>query len=82
METQLHGKTEGLRELALTVFGLIVAVTPLILWVAWSRTLFVSVLLASAGALALIFVLARQARTQPGVRAADGAHGRRADVAQ
>jgi hypothetical protein len=54
-----------MRDIALTVFGLIVAVTPLALWVAWSESVFILVLAGSIGALALICVLVRGTR-QPG----------------
>ena len=67
--TTLPGAETALREIALTLLGLVVAVTPLVLWVAWSQTVFVAVLVISAGALILIFALTRR---DPQAHAASG----------
>ncbi len=44
MITEAQGWAEGLREFGLTAFGIVLALMPLALWVAWSETVFVVVL--------------------------------------
>jgi len=47
-----------LREVALTVLGLIATITPLALWVAWSEPVFVFVLGSGIASVTVIWVLA------------------------
>ena len=48
-----------LRDVAITVFGLIALFTPLLLWTAWSRTMFWLILAVGCGAVIAIFLLVR-----------------------
>ncbi len=50
---------DSLITLGLTLFGLVLVVTPLALWVAWTETIFLVVLVTGATAAALYCVLAR-----------------------
>ena len=49
---------DWLRDLGMAVLGIIVAVIPLALWVAWTEFLFVMVLAVGAIALVLIYMMA------------------------
>lgn len=60
MRIPSHNLTGQLSELAVTLSGLLVAATPLVLWVAWNGTVFIAALLVSAAAIGLICVLARR----------------------
>ena len=53
MPISTHGLLEPLRWIALTALGLILAATPLALWVAWSQPVFVLILV--TGGLAGVF---------------------------
>ena len=57
MPVETIGLAETLRHAALTAFGLIMAATPLALWVAWSKTTFILVLAIGAAAGVLFCVL-------------------------
>ena len=49
---------DSLITLGLTLFGIVLAVTPLALWVAWTETIFLGVLVTGATAAGLYSVLA------------------------
>jgi len=57
MPLERKGFAELLREIAMVVLGLILAVVPLALWLAWSETAFYSVLAVGAVAMGLILAL-------------------------
>jgi peptidoglycan/LPS O-acetylase OafA/YrhL len=46
-----------LREAAITVCGLIALISPVVLWTAWSTTVFYAVLAAGCGAILIIYLL-------------------------
>ncbi len=50
-------------EIGITVLGIVLAMTPLALWLAWTETQFFTILALAAIAMALIFVLARFPRS-------------------
>lgn len=56
MPLERKGFAELLREIAMVVLGLVLAVVPLALWLAWSETAFYSVL--AVGAVAMVLILA------------------------
>lgn len=58
MPVATNGMAEALRTVAMSVFGLILALTPLALWVAWTETGFILVLAAGATAGVLYWLLA------------------------
>ena len=51
-----------LRDVAITVFGLIALFTPLLLWTVWSRTMFWLILAVGCAAVIAIFLLIRFSR--------------------
>ena len=46
-----------LREAVITICGLIALVSPVVLWTAWSTTVFYAVLAAGCGAVLIIYLL-------------------------
>ena len=46
-----------LREALITVCGLIALISPVVLWTAWSTTVFYAVLAAGCGAILIIYLL-------------------------
>jgi hypothetical protein len=48
-----------LRSIVITVLGLLALFTPLLLWTAWSTTMFWLILAAGCGAVVAIFLLVR-----------------------
>jgi hypothetical protein len=52
------------RDIAITILGLIALFSPLLLWTAWSRTMFWLVLALGCGAVIAIFVLVRLSRDE------------------
>jgi hypothetical protein len=46
-----------LREAAITVCGLIALISPVVLWTAWSKTVFYAVLAAGCGSILIIYLL-------------------------
>ncbi len=57
MFTMSRGLADRLYQIALVVLGMILALSPLALWVAWSETVFVVVLGVGAVAMGLLFAL-------------------------
>jgi hypothetical protein len=53
-----------LRDVAITVLGLIALLTPLLLWLAWSRTMFWLILAVGCGTVIAIFLLVRFSRDE------------------
>jgi hypothetical protein len=53
-----------LRDAAIIVLGLIALLTPLLLWLAWSRTMFWLILAVGCGAVIAIFLLVRFSRDE------------------
>ena len=57
--------TDGVvRDIAITILGLIALFAPLLLWTAWSRTMFWLILALGCGAVIAIFVLVRLSRDE------------------
>ena len=48
-----------LREAAITICGLIALISPVVLWTAWSTTLFYAVLALGCGSILIIYLLIR-----------------------
>jgi hypothetical protein len=53
-----------LRDAAIIVLGLIALLTPLLLWLAWSKTMFWLVLAVGCGAVIAIFLVVRFSRDE------------------
>jgi hypothetical protein len=53
----IHGLLVCLRKAALTACGLVMAMTPLALWIAWSQTVFAIVFACGLGAVVLLGIL-------------------------
>ena len=53
----MHTLPSRLRKGAITVCGLVALISPLLLWMAWSTTMFWAILAAGCGAILVIYLL-------------------------